>query len=109
MKTLRLHDAAAAEFLAAILWYRERSTEVARRFRHMVRAAIHSLHEAPSRWPRAPGVPSSLGVRRYVVDKFPFSVFYMELDAEIVVIAVAHAKRRPGYWAERVITQATRL
>lgn len=41
------------------------------------------------------------GFRRAVLQRFPFSIIYSEEPSEIVIIAVAHAKRRPGYWRGR--------
>jgi hypothetical protein len=42
--------------------------------------------------------------QRAVLDRFPFSIVYRELLDEIQIIAMAHAKRRPGYWAKRLQT-----
>ena len=36
-----------------------------------------------------------------VVDHFPFNIFYRPAENEVVVVAVAHQKWRPGYWAAR--------
>ena len=41
------------------------------------------------------------GIRRAVLRRFPFSLIYSEEAPEIVIIAVAHQKRRPGYWRHR--------
>jgi hypothetical protein len=37
-----------------------------------------------------------------VLLKYPFSIIHRELPHEIQIVAVAHAKRSPGYWAKRV-------
>jgi hypothetical protein len=37
-----------------------------------------------------------------MLDRYPFSIIYREMPREIQIIAVAHAKRRPGYWAKRL-------
>lgn len=39
--------------------------------------------------------------RRYLLRRFPYSIIYQTTDAELRVIAVAHHRRRPGYWANR--------
>jgi hypothetical protein len=39
--------------------------------------------------------------RRYLLHKFPFSVVYLERPDFIEVIAVAHHRRKPGYWSKR--------
>ena len=40
-------------------------------------------------------------IRKYVFPRFPFILFFRMLKEEIQIIAVAHAKRRPGYWKSR--------
>jgi plasmid stabilization system protein ParE len=39
--------------------------------------------------------------RRYLLRRFPYSVIYQVTSDELRVIAVAHHRRRPGYWAGR--------
>jgi hypothetical protein len=41
------------------------------------------------------------GTRRYLLKRYPYAVIYRELDDLIWVVAVAHGKRRPGYWKSR--------
>lgn len=40
-------------------------------------------------------------VRRAIVSNFPFSIVYRIGSGEIVIAAVAHQRRRPGYWRRR--------
>ena len=48
------------------------------------------------------GSPMPLGRRRWLCERFPYTVVYrIALDGEIRVIAVAHHRRRPGYWRSR--------
>lgn len=42
------------------------------------------------------------GTRQVILERYPFSVVFRERLHDIQIIAVAHAKRRPGYWAKRV-------
>jgi hypothetical protein len=42
-----------------------------------------------------------LPYRRHRVRRFPYLVFYAVAPEEIRVVAIAHAKRRPGYWRDR--------
>ena len=102
MTPLRLHEEAAAEYLEAVRWYRPRSQEAARRFRAAVGAAIAQVRENPTRWGLLPKVPHQLAIRRVRVKDFPYSVIYMVHDAEVVVLAIAHERRRPGYWRKRL-------
>lgn len=102
MTPLRLHEEAAAEYLEAVRWYRARSQDVARRFRGAVGASIALVRENPTRWGLLPKVPQQLAIRRVRVKDFPYSVIYMVHDAEVVVLAIAHGRRRPGYWRQRL-------
>jgi hypothetical protein len=58
--------------------------------------AVVLVAEAPARWPRINGRH-----HRFVMQRFPFSVVYRFDDRELIIVAVAHHKRRPGYWSER--------
>jgi hypothetical protein len=52
--------------------------------------------------PRGVGrVSQTARFRRYVMKRYPFVIVYRELAKEIRVLAVAAAKRRPGYWRRR--------
>jgi len=39
--------------------------------------------------------------RRYVLRRFPYSIIYRATADQIQIVAVAHHRRRPGYWAKR--------
>jgi len=52
--------------------------------------------EAPERWPE-----HLQGTRRFLLHRFPFSIVYRLKGDVIEVVAIAHAKRRPGYWKRR--------
>jgi plasmid stabilization system protein ParE len=52
--------------------------------------------ESPRRWLLI------RGARRVLVGSYPYAIIYREIsDEEIEIVAVAHLKRRPGYWAQR--------
>ena len=92
-----VHPEAEEELRESILWYAERDERVASEFRRRVEAAIELIAEAPHRFP-----PFMHRTQRYVLRKFPFMIVYRRVADEIQVIAVAHAKRKPGYWKDRI-------
>lgn len=93
----RLHPEAAAEAEAAFDWYAESSPGAARGFLHDLEAAISRVLEAPDRWPETLG-----GRRRYLLQRYPFLLIYrVDQHDNVEIVAVAHAKRRPGYWRDR--------
>jgi toxin ParE1/3/4 len=94
----RFHPAAEAELLAAIDWYAARDTDVATELASVVRDALVLIAQVPDAWPTWPG-REDLRVR--VLRRFPFSIIYALAAEAIVVVAVAHHRRRPGYWLRR--------
>jgi plasmid stabilization system protein ParE len=94
---VRLHPEARAELREARKWYFERSPLSATAFAHAVDNAVSQIAETPTRYPVA-----EHGTRKFVLQRFPFNIFYRPDETEIVIVAVAHQKRRPGYWSVRV-------
>ena len=41
------------------------------------------------------------GTRRILLDRFPFTIDYRVTSNTLNIVAVAHQKRRPGYWSWR--------
>jgi toxin ParE1/3/4 len=93
---VRFHEVAAAEYEAAFDWYYQRSEFVASRFAEEMNRAITMISDAPKRWPLA-----NHGTRKFLLQRFPFAVFYLEYSSGIHVLAVAHGNRKPGYWKNR--------
>jgi hypothetical protein len=48
------------------------------------------------------GIDPDLGVRRVFFKRFPYSLFFIELPTRYRVLAVAHLRRRPFYWHDRI-------
>jgi toxin ParE1/3/4 len=92
-----VHPAVIAETRAAVDWYRERSASAARVFVQEIDRAISRIAERPQIWPYY-----AHGTQRYLLRRFPFFVVYRQTSVRIVVVAIAHARRKPGYWKERL-------
>lgn len=97
----RFHPEAEAEFIADVEWYDEREEDLGARFENAVRAAIDAAVRSPDSWPVWPGWTGQPVVRSTGVDSFPYRVAYIVDDESLTIVAVAHSKRRPGYWRER--------
>lgn len=91
-----IHPKAIAEARAALQWYRARSPAAADAFLSEIDHAIDQIAEAPDRWPNY-----VQGTRRYPLHRFPYSVVYRKQDQTVQIIAVAHGRRKPGYWKTR--------
>jgi plasmid stabilization system protein ParE len=97
---VRFHPKARGELRLARGWYYERSPLSATAFAHGVDNAISRITESPNSYPLA-----DYGTRKLVLQRFPFNIFYVTLQTEIVIVAVAHQKRRPGYWSSRIASK----
>lgn len=64
-------------------------------------AALDLLEQDMAPLVPAPGVSGELDAKRLLLRRFPYSIVVRESDDEILVIAVAHQHRRPGYWRDR--------
>jgi plasmid stabilization system protein ParE len=88
---------ARRDFDESFDWYSERSTQAAVRFANAVDAALTQIATNPT------CVASPDGVHReFPVKEFPFRIVYRLIENRVLVVAIAHVKRRPGYWNERV-------
>ena len=97
MKPTQLHPEAKAEAKAAFDRFWEQSHAVALNFDAELREAYRTLRVRPLICP-----PYFHGTRHAVLNRYPFSVVFRERLHDIQIIAIAHAKRRPRYWAKRV-------
>ena len=80
-------------------WYAERSVEAARRFVGSVDAKTAEIAHWPRRFPALDEPATDPPVRRARLRRFPFALVFVELPEEVRVIAVAHQRRRPLFWA----------
>lgn len=97
MKPVRVHPQAEREADAAFGRYLEQSRAAALGFDEELRSAYRRLSLHPLVFP-----PYLHGTRRVILARYPFSVVFRERLHDIQIIAVAHAKRRPGFWAKRI-------
>jgi toxin ParE1/3/4 len=101
VKPIRVETEAKRELAAAIAWYEQRREGLGREFLAELDALLAAVARDPARFPPYPRVDPELGVRRALPRRFPYAVAFMDLGSVIRVIAVAHERRRPGYWMGR--------
>ncbi len=95
-QTVDVHPEAIAEAQAAYGWYRERNETAAEGFLAELDRAVELISEGPMRWPTY-----IHHTRRFLLRRFPFGIVYRQLGEAVQVVAVAHARRKPGYWKDR--------
>ena len=91
---VKLHPEARTDLREGKVFYQQRSPLAAIAFAHQIDAAIARIAEAPLRHP-----PGDHGTREYVLpSSFPYTIVYRVQHNVLVIVAVAHQSREPGYW-----------
>lgn len=101
-KPVRFDREAEEELAAAVDWYESQRHGLGLDLLEVIEDAISRIGKAPLQFPLLPSIPSELGARTCSVKRFPYSVVFLELPTEIRVLALAHTRRRPGYWRSRL-------
>jgi plasmid stabilization system protein ParE len=96
VRRIRFHDDARLELVAQIDYYENEQPGRGARFSAAVEAAAALAASLPF-----VSATYKYGTRRVFTPKFPFSVVYVVQELEIVILAVAHFRRKPGYWRAR--------
>jgi toxin ParE1/3/4 len=91
------HPEALEEYDEAALWYGEREPALALRFIEAVEDAIRRILEAPTRWRVI-----EEDVRRCLTRVFPYGLLYTIEPDFVLIVAVMHCSREPGYWKQRL-------
>ena len=75
------------------------SPTLAASFTREIEAVIELICEAPERWRFF-----EQDVRRGLARRFPYAVLYTIEDKDVLIVAVMHCRREPGYWKQRATT-----
>ena len=97
MKSILFHPAAEAEFDNSIEFYNQRQIGLGLDFEKEVLRALCSIIDAPERSPKY-----KLGLRKYILRRFPFVIYYLNKSHYIWIVAIAHGARKPDYWKKRI-------
>lgn len=98
---VRFGPEAAAEIEDAVRWYEQRHAGLRLAFLAAVDGAIETIVRWPESGAPIPEAAADLLVRRARIHRFPYHLAYLVIEDEIRVLAVAHDRRRPGYWKAR--------
>jgi plasmid stabilization system protein ParE len=94
---VEFHRLAADEYRRALRWYARRSPAVAARFRDAVDRVVQQIAAGPQQ-----GALFQGRYRWFRTRRFPYVLYYDILSpVRVMILAVAHGRRRPGYWRRR--------
>jgi toxin ParE1/3/4 len=93
---------AGQELVEAMAWYEERSPGLGAALVDAFENAVNLLAgKSPPLTPMS-GVAGQRGAKRLLLHRFPFSIVAIEKKNTLIIVALAHHARRPGYWKDRL-------
>jgi toxin ParE1/3/4 len=96
---LVVHAAAEADIVDAALWYEQRSHGLGREFLRAVDVTLAEIVRMPERYPTV-----HREVRRALLRRFPYGLYFVVTPGAVTVVACMHARRDPKRWQERTDT-----
>ncbi len=96
MLDIEFHPDVANEIKSSYQWYQKQADGLGQDYLTELESSFQTICELPKTWPKF-----EKGFRRFLLSKFPFSVIYQSNENKILVVAVMHNSRKPGYWSER--------
>lgn len=100
MKSFDFHPEAREEYLEAIDYYAERSYQAGQEFLEQFEESVQSVIRFPESFEVIEDCVPLL--RRYPLSGFPYSIIYSDSPDVVYIVAVAHQRRHPGYWKNRL-------
>lgn len=97
MKPLALHAAARAELRQAIAYYEGQRQGLGAELRVAFEEAALRIEQNPGRC----ACYRDTNYRKCALRRFPYTIYFLELDDCVWLAAVAHHKRKPDYWMGR--------
>ncbi len=88
--SLRVLRRAAKDIADAAVWYEDQLAGLGGEFNTAVKAAFRRIETGPARYPFAYGA-----YRRAILPRFPYTIYYRVLGADVVIYAVMHHSRDP--------------
>ena len=93
---IRLRDEAERDAALAASWYEDQREGLGQEFLDELLATFEAISDHPRAYPVL-----HRDVRRALMRRFPFGVFFQTTASDIVVVAVFHGSRHPGGWRRR--------
>jgi toxin ParE1/3/4 len=90
------HPEALTEYTEAVQYYLSQRVKVAQAFIDAIEDAVYRIRESPTRY-----IVIDEDVRRCMARKFPYGILYTIEQDYILILAVMHCSREPGYWKSR--------
>jgi plasmid stabilization system protein ParE len=96
-REVRLRPEAEQDLVEAATWYEVNQPGLGQQFLDEVQETLSSISEQPLAYTLV-----YRSVRRALLSRFPFGVFYVMSDPTLIVVAVLHGSRHPRSWKGRL-------
>lgn len=97
MKQLFFHPDVVIDIKGSYEWYEDKLQGLGDRFLSELEDGYKAIQNFPDTW-----ATFQYGFKRYILNRFPFSILYKSTGKEIFIIAVMHNSRKPNYWLDRL-------
>ncbi len=99
MKPVFIIDLANEEYLDAVKFYKLENIELEVSFKFEILNTLNIIS-------RFPGIGDNISndIKKMLVSRFPYQIFYKEYSENIVVFSISHQHREPYYWIDRIKT-----
>jgi len=94
---VRFLDMAQRELDDAVEYYNAQSAGLGEQFPLEVLRTLERIRQYPEAWHSF-----TQNTRRCQTQRFPYGVVYQILESKILIVAIAHLHREPGYWRNRI-------
>ncbi|MBM4133848.1 MAG: type II toxin-antitoxin system RelE/ParE family toxin [Nitrospira sp.] len=102
MKPVRFAPEFSDELAEAVAWYATQGPGLPQRFLEEVEQTLEAVQTRPASFPCIRDLMPDFQIHRALLARFPYAVLFLALDEEVRVLAIAHLKREPGYWLNRL-------
>lgn len=97
MKKITVRKDAELDIEDAYQWYEANEVGLGEEFLEKISDSLNKIKESPKIYPVVLN-----NLRRAFIKKFPYGIFYLELEHSIIVVAVMHTRRNPTDWHQRI-------
>jgi len=96
VRALLIRPEAESDIEGAYRWYEKQSAGLGAEFLFCLEEGFGRVQRSPERYPVV-----YRHLRRHLIRRFPYGIFYMQQEDVIVVVAVLHGRRNPDEWKSR--------
>ena len=93
---------ADGEAIAAALWYDEQRLGLGDEFIVELEAGFRAIYANAASLPQLENYSGPHNIRRYLLNRFPYVLIVACRENEVLIVAIAHTRRRPLYWLDRL-------